>query len=203
VNGPTSFCSRSRRKKAEVIISIALACLALFWSGCGNNGMSAFTAPPRTLLSVAVQPGSAEATAPTGTSPFTASGTFDQAPTTQDNLTVQWSSSDPSIATIDADSGIATCVIAGGPVTITAVSGQKKGTAQLNCLAAPQSGSGHCVYQCGSTRCGSLTGYCAITTGSACRQVYDPGQCPVGRPAGATGTGGCGMGIDTTRSCSQ
>jgi hypothetical protein len=44
------------------------------------------------LTSVAVQPGTAEATAPTGTSPFIVVGTFNQAPMT-DDVTAQWSSS--------------------------------------------------------------------------------------------------------------
>jgi hypothetical protein len=177
---------------------IGLACLSFTWSGCGG-GMPA----ARNLLSVSVQPGVAEATAPTGTSPFTAAGTFDQAPTGEDNLTAQWSSSDPTIAMIDSSSGMATCVAAGGPITITASSGQKKGTAQLTCLAAPQAGSGNCAYMCGSTRCGALTGYCSISTGNACRQVYDPGECPTGQPAGGTATDSCGVGIDTSRSCSE
>ncbi len=182
----------------QILGLLGLACLSFIWSGCGGGGT-----PARNLVSVSVQPGIAEATAPTGTSPFTAAGTFDQKPTAEDSLTAQWSSSDPTIATIGSSSGIATCVAAGGPITITATSGQKHGTAQLTCLAAPQAGSGNCSYMCGSTRCGALTGYCSISTGNACRQVYDPAECSLGQPAGATATDSCGVGIDTSRSCSE
>ncbi len=174
-----------------------LILLALIWTSCGSEK------PARTLVSVAVQPQNAEATAPSGTLPFTLSGAFDQPPQTQDNLSAHWSSSDTSVATIESNTGVATCVAVGGPVTITASSGDKQGTAELTCLAFPTGGSGNCVYQCGSTRCGALTGYCSLSTGGACRQVYDPAQCPIGRPAGATATNSCNVGIDTTRGCAQ
>ena len=167
--------------------------------GCGSSNMPGSS---RSLTSVAVQPGTAEATAPTGTLPFIALGTFNQAPTT-DDVTAQWSSSDTGVVTIDAATGIATCIAVGGPVTITAQASQKQAVAQLTCVASPQPASGSCVYQCPSTRCGALTGYCSISTGNACRQVYDPVQCPVGKPAGGTATDSCGAGIDTTRTCSQ
>lgn len=181
-----------------VIAASALGMLSVALVGCGGS-----TPQSRNLVSVSVEPNSAQATAPTGTAPFTASGTFDQAPTTQDNLTVQWSSSDPSIATIDSSSGLATCVAAGGPITITASSGQKSGTAQLDCAAVTQSGTGNCVYQCPGTRCGALTGYCSISSNNQCRQVYAGAQCPIGRPAGGTATDSCGLGVDTTRVCGQ
>jgi hypothetical protein len=60
--------------------------------------------------------------------------------------------------------------------------------------------TGHCVYVCGSTRCGELTGYCSGSVNGACRTTYDPGQCPVGKPAGGYGSS-CGEAIDTTRTC--
>ena len=173
--------------------------LCLFWMGCGSNPHPT----TRNLLSISVQPSNVEAAAPSGNSPFTATGTFDQAPTTDDNLSVTWSSSDTTIATIDSGSGLATCIAAGGPVTITATNNQKQGTAQLNCVASQSSASGNCVYVCGSTRCGALTGYCSISTNNACKQVYAPGQCPTGQPAGQTATDSCGTGVDTSRSCSQ
>jgi hypothetical protein len=177
-----------------------LACVISTCFGCGSS-----TSPkPRNLLSVSVNPATAEADSPDWTLPFTASGTFDQAPTTDDNLTVAWSSSDPTIATIDANSGTATCVAAGGPITITATSGQKHGTAQLSCvMTSSHPASGNCVYDCASTRCGALTGYCSVSSGNACRQVFDPVECPTGRPAGGTMTDSCGLGVDTTRTCSR
>ena len=171
-----------------------LGLLALSWTGCGGN-----STPSRTLLSITVQPGNGEATAPTGTLPFTATGTFDQAPTTQENISAQWSSSDTTVATVDPTTGVATCVNVGGPVVITASSGMKQGTAQLTCSVSL--GSGNCVYVCGSTRCGALTGFCSSTQGNACRQISSPGSCPNGKPAGGMATDSCGIGIDTTRAC--
>ena len=167
--------------------------------GCGSSNTPV---PARSLTSLAVQPPTTEATAPTGTSPFIALGTFNQAPLT-DDVTAQWSSSDTGVATIDAATGLATCIAVGGPVTITATASQKQAAAQLTCVAAPQAGSGNCAYQCPSTRCPALTGYCSISTGNACRQAYDSVQCPIGMPAGRTATDSCGVGIDTTRACSQ
>jgi hypothetical protein len=175
---------------------LLLALLALNWTGCGGDSM-----PARTLLRITVQPGSGEATTPTGTLPFSVTGTFDQPPTTQDNLNAQWSSSDTTVATVDPNTGLATCVSAGGPVVITASSGAKQGTARLTCLSSVTPGSGNCAYVCGSVRCGELTGFCSNTQGNACRQVYDPGSCPIGKPAGGTATDSCGVGIDTTRAC--
>ena len=60
---------------------------------------------------------------------------------------------------------------------------------------------GNCVYVCGSTRCGELTGYCASSGGEACHQGYDPVHCPVGQPAMSLGTDACGIPVDTERSC--
>jgi Bacterial Ig-like domain (group 2) len=171
----------------------------LLSGGCGS-GSSAGSA--RKLLSVSVEPTNAEATAPAGAAPFLLMGTYDQPPTTDQISSPQWSSSDPTVATIDG-SGLATCVAVGGPVTITGISGPKKSTAQLTCTSGPQGGSGNCVYQCPSTRCPALTGYCSINTGNACRQVFAGVQCPQGRSAGATGTDSCGAPVDTTRTCSD
>jgi len=60
--------------------------------------------------------------------------------------------------------------------------------------------AGHCVFVCGSTRCGMLTGYCVGSVNGACRKAYDPAQCPIGQPAGGSGSS-CGVAIDTTRTC--
>ena len=182
------------------VVSLPLTMAVVAGVGCGSSSNNSM--PGRNLLTVAVQPSTAEATAPTETLPFTAVGTFDQTPTT-DNVTAQWSSSDTNIATIDASSGQAQCIAVGGPVTITGSASGKQGTAKLTCVTAPQTGSGNCVYQCPTTRCGALTGYCSVSTGGACRQVFDPSQCPLGQPAGATSTNSCGAGIDTTRTCSH
>ena len=178
--------------------SILPVSIVLGLAGCGGGTMSV---PARQLVAISVQPSNGDAIAPSGTIPFAASGTFDQAPTTEESLAVQWSSSDPSVATIDAGTGIASCVAAGGPVTITASKGAKVGSGMLTCLGSPPAATGHCVYVCGSTRCGALTGYCSGSDGGVCRQGHDPGSCPIGKPANNTATDSCGVGIDTTRPC--
>jgi hypothetical protein len=96
------------------------AALALVLVRCG--------AQPRQLIAVAAQPSNGDAIAPTGTLPFTAAGTFNEAPITQTNLTALWTSSNSSLATIDPNTGLATCVAAGGPVTITASGAGRGGT---------------------------------------------------------------------------
>jgi hypothetical protein len=190
--------NRKRTLLRPLFLGLGMSvCAGILLASCGGSSMST---PSRVLLSVAVQPGNGDATVPTGTLPFTATGTFSQPPTTQD-LSAQWSSSNASVAMVDPNTGVATCVGVGGPVTITAMTNGKQGTAQLTCLASPPPQSGHCVYVCGSTRCGALTGYCSGSVGGVCRQAYDPAHCPVGQPAGGTATDSCGEGIDTTRTC--
>ena len=179
-------------------VSILLVAIAAVLSGCGGGSTPV---PARQLVAISVQPSNGDAVAPSGTIPFVASGTFDQAPTTEDSLAVQWSSSDPSVATIDAASGIASCVAVGGPVAIKASKGAKTGSGMLTCLNSPPTATGHCVYVCGSTRCGALSGYCSGSDGGVCRQGHDAGACPTGQPANNTATDSCGVGIDTTRTC--
>ncbi len=62
--------------------------------------------------------------------------------------------------------------------------------------AGVASESGHCVYVCGSDRCGELTGYCVGSGGGACREAYDPVHCaqlrPLGVPISALEFGGRG-----------
>jgi hypothetical protein len=97
--------------------------MAAAMTSCGGGTIG--PPPPRQLVSVAVQPSSTTATQGV-TVQFSATGTFNQAPLTQTNLPVQWTSSDTNIATIDPSIGNATCVSVGGPVTINA-SAQGKG----------------------------------------------------------------------------
>jgi hypothetical protein len=204
VNSLSRFLLGKHANVLRTIPLIGLLCASVMLLSCGDEPPAPVGPPARNLVSVSVDPTSAEATAPTGTSPFSATGTFDQAPTTEENLTVQWASSDPTIATVDSASGLATCIAEGGPVTITASSGKKSGTAQLTCVIASQPGSsGNCVYRCAMVRCGALTGYCSISSGNQCKQVSRPGACPPGRPAGGSGTDSCGVSIDTSRSCSE
>ena len=81
---------------------------------------------PRQLISLTIQPSPAIAVQ-RGSVTFSATGTFDQAPHTQTNLQVQWASSDSNVVTIDPNTGIATCVVVGGPLTITASAAGKGG----------------------------------------------------------------------------
>jgi hypothetical protein len=115
-------------------LGISLAVMA----SCGGGA----NFPPRQLIALVVSPTGAGANQG-DTVPFSATGTFDQAPTTQTNVPAQWSSSDTSTANIDPNTGAATCVGTGGPVTITAsaagMRGTLQGTGELTC-AAPGSG---------------------------------------------------------------
>ena len=153
------------------------------------------------LLSITLYPSNGEAGANLGTLPFTATGTFNRSPTTQTDLSVQWSSSDTSIASIDPKTGLATCVTVNlaqtDTVMITATADGKQGTAQMTCFspAFPAKLFGQCISVCTGDDC-RLNGYCAGTL-EACYAGYDPQRCPVGRrPAGTTTTNNCGFLID-------
>ncbi len=105
----------------------SLASLAMVLVSCGGRGAT-IGVGTRQLIGVSVQPGSGQAVAPNGTVTFSANGTFDQAPTTQSSLPVQWASSDSNVASIDPNTGIATCEAMGGPITVTASAAGKGGT---------------------------------------------------------------------------
>ena len=74
-----------------------------------------------TIVSVQVNPQSANATAPGGEVGFTATGVFKNNQSRELNATdgLKWSTSDSTIASIDSNTGQATCN-ASGTVTITA-----------------------------------------------------------------------------------
>ncbi len=178
----------------------------LLLASCGG-GMSNLP-PARHLTSLAIDPPDAEAVAGE-TAPFDAIGTFDQAPTTVDSVSAQWSSADTTIVTVDPN-GVATCVTAGGPITITAsVSANGNdlhSTSKLTCTAAapPPTGTGHCVYKLfgGSTRVGlQLTGYCSGERDNACHVSLSGGACPTGHPPIAAGQSTCNNSIDLGRAC--
>jgi len=124
------------KKNMAWILATLMIATAASLSGCGGG-----PGPQRQLVSISTQPASAEAVAPDGTVHFSATGIFDQAPTTQANLPVQWASSDSIIATIDPTTGIATCLAVGGPVTVTASAAGKGGTVHgsstLACQLSP------------------------------------------------------------------
>lgn len=129
--------------RAAAIAVSALASAFLSNCGGGNFPPAGPTAPSRQLISVAVQP--ANALAVQGeTFPFTATGTFDQAPTTQTNFSAQWTSSDTNVATINA-TGVATCVGVGNPVTINASSAGKNGTVQASATLSCQIPLGNAI----------------------------------------------------------
>ena len=189
------FCS----KTARICILILSATLGSSLLGWGSASFS-FPPPTRHLVGIDVQPSDADALVSSDT-PFSATGTFDKKPTTVENVSAVWISSDPTIVTVDSSSGVASCVAVGGPITITASAGGKTDSANLSCLAVPPSAVGHCVYVCGSTRCGEMTGYCASSDGGACHKAYDPVHCRVGQPSQSQVTDACGVGVDTTSSC--
>lgn len=92
----------------------------------------------RQLIGLTVQPNNASVLQG-ATFPFSATATFDQAPTSEDDFPAHWASSDSTVATIDAN-GVATCLALGGPITITGSAtgkgGTVKATATLNCESA-------------------------------------------------------------------
>jgi hypothetical protein len=140
---------------------------------------------PRQLIGISVQPGNGQAIAPDGTVPFSATGTFDQAPTTQANLPVQWASSDSTIATIDPNSGIATCLVVGGPVTVTASAAGRGGTihgsAALTCQLSPD----------------PVVRLDPLQLGFECRGTVAGCQCTPPQTSTLTNVGGAALGIDS------
>jgi hypothetical protein len=118
----------------------SLASLGMVMASCGGGGTT-IGVGTRQLIGVSVQPGSGQAVAPNGTVNFSATGTFDQVPTTQTSLPVQWASSDPNVASIDPNTGIATCLAVGGPITVTASAAGKggmiHGSGTLTCQTSP------------------------------------------------------------------
>ena len=121
---------------------------------------------PHQLIAIAVSPSGAGANQG-DTVPFTATGTFAQAPTTQTNLPAQWTSSDATTATINPNTGAATCVGVGGPVTITAsaagVGGTLQSTGELTCAAAG-TGPVKLVPNSLTFACGVTLGICSCNT---------------------------------------
>src|SRR5712692_2605388 len=128
-------------------ISCALACLISYGALLVSCGGGSFQ--PRRLIALSVLPSDAVASVPGGTVPFSATGTFDSAPTTQANVAAQWSSSDQSVATIDPNTGIATCVAGGGPISVTATAAGKSGmlhsSATLTRTVSPPPLTGYCA----------------------------------------------------------
>jgi hypothetical protein len=167
-----------------------LASIGLALASCGGGGQ------PRQLIGLAVQPSNAGAFLPSGAVPFSATGTFDQAPTTQTNLTARWTSKDPSVVTIDPGTGLATCVAAGGPITVTASAAGKGGTVDgygtLECQVRPLNQGGQCEVDPGTNE---LTGACEGPNPqhpNHCLVTLDNANCRAGQPATSpVWTSGC------------
>lgn len=187
---------------ASVIVLGALA-------SCGGGGGGG----PRQLLGINVQPVSGRAIAPDGTVPFSATGTFDQAPTTQSNLPVQWASSDSTIATIDPNTGIATCLVVGGPVTVTAAApgrgGTVHGSSTLACQLSPDPvvklDPPSLVFSCRNTvagcQCETLEATTLTNVGGATLAI-DSIYIPFPYYLNFHHTDTCGTSVDPSQSCS-
>jgi uncharacterized protein YjdB len=139
---------RMHRLKLIVGLVCVLAVFALATIGCGSMNSS----PNRVLQSMTLNPATADAQQfPQGQVQFTPMGTFSKAPSPAtvpvpfvSPYSGSWSSSDPSIATINQN-GVAQCVAgASGTVTIQAMASSNSamgtqmstgvsGTAKLTC----------------------------------------------------------------------
>jgi hypothetical protein len=188
------YLRTANRRAGFPVIGIGTWLVILVLAGCGG------TSPlpqPRTLISVAVQPNSATAVENREVA-FSATGTFNQAPTTQTNLSATWVSSDPTIATIDPASGLASCVAVGGPVTVNAsvsaaMGGVQQGSGSLTCNARTTVPRGRCVVDNNN----ALTGQCAgpqLLNPQNCLVTTDTATCVPGQQSMSTQTASCGTG---------
>jgi hypothetical protein len=178
----------------------------------GTSGAIVVTA---VLQSITVAPTSTSVSVGL-TRPFTATGHFSDG--SAGPVSVNWTSSDTTIATINA-SGVATGVTAGGPVTITATSGNIMGTAQLTVtpvvittfplnVTLIGTGTGSVTDNLGSINCVDTAG---VTTGT-CSANYPAGTIVMltatatqpstfgGWFQACSGTGGCSVTMNSAQS---
>lgn len=162
-----------------LVLQAAIVLPALSCGGGGSgNGIAI-----RQLVSLAIQPTTAQAVGPGGTFPFLAIGTFNASPSTG-MVNAQWISSDPSIATVDSTTGVALCSSSLGTVTITAsalANGHAvQGSATFSCvsLTPPPTMAGVCIATMGVTN--TLTGACVGHVNGVCRATEDLVNCPKG-----------------------
>jgi hypothetical protein len=203
--GAKARVARLRAASSFLGLGVSVS-IVVVTANCG--GGATFTS--RQLIALAVQPSPANAVQG-GTVTFSATGTFDQAPTTQANLTAQWISSDPNIATVDPNTGAATCVGLGGPINVTASAagkgGMVMGSGALTCRIRPN-GIGVCDVDLNThTLTGSCRGPDPILR-NHCRAALDAVNCPVGQPATSPQTSsGClppaVFTVDTATACSN
>ncbi len=148
---------------------------------CGGGGIG-----PRRKVDIAAQPENGRAIEQGGTVSFSATGTFDQTPITQMNLPVRWTSSNLSVATIDPNTGIATCLAEGGPVDMIASAAGKGGIVHgpgaLICQVSPDT-----VVKLDPA---SMRFVCHYHLGGAC-------GCTPARTVTLTNVGGATLGIDS------
>ena len=171
----------------SLVLSIAVMVSA---SGCGGGS----PIPQRQLVSISVQPGNAQAVAPGGTIAFSAVGNFNQAPLTQTNFAVQWSSSDSSVATVEPATGLATCATVGEPVTIVGSApgkaGAVTGSGVLTCQLSPNP-----VVKLSTPSVGVLCQKDGFPPMCGC--VYTPGNTVYGDTVTVTNVGGAPLDIGT------
>jgi hypothetical protein len=192
-NLTTRVAIHSKGRRAEIkyfwTLSIVMMVTSLL-SGCGGTSKT----QERQLVSISVQPGNAQAVAPGGTIAFSAVGNFNQAPLTQTNFAVQWSSSDPSVAIINTSTGLATCATVGGPVTIVGSSpgkaGAVSGSGVLTCQLSPNP-----VVKLSTPSVGVLCRKADFPP--ACGCVYTPGNTVYGDTVTVTNVGGAPLDIGT------
>ena len=165
-----------RLRRASICIGIASYVLAM-QAGCGGG-------PSRHLVALTVQPADVDGNVPGGIVHFSATGTYDQAPTTDANVPAQWTSQYPNVASIDPNTGTATCLTVGSFVVITASAagqgGQIHASASLNCLIPPSQLVGHCLIDPSNN---TMTGSCVAGEIGRCFVAEDLAHCPVGQPA--------------------
>jgi hypothetical protein len=174
----------NERLWALIIVMMGAAVL----SGCGGTS----NPQERQLVSISVQPGNAQAVAPDGTIAFSAVGNFNQAPLTQPNFAVQWSSSDSNVATVDTATGLATCATVGGPVTIVGSAPGKAGTVTgsgvLTCQLSPNP-----VVKLSTPSVGVICQDIGFPSGCEC--TYTPGNTINGDLVTVTNVGGAPLDI--------
>jgi uncharacterized protein YjdB len=101
----------------------------------GKSGTSVITVTLVPVATVTVSPATASIMA--GATQQLAATTKDANGNVLTGRSISWSSSNVSIATVNASSGLVTGVAAGGPVTITATSEGKSGTASVTVTPVP------------------------------------------------------------------
>jgi uncharacterized repeat protein (TIGR01451 family) len=168
------------------------------------------------LVSIAVTPVNPSVIA-TNTVQFTATGTFNDNGTQNLTNSVIWASSSTGIATINT-TGLATGVTAGGPITITATSGNTFGTTQLTVtplavtfplnVTLIGTGTGKVTDNLGSINCvntaGVISGTCSANypSGTVVSLTATPTQPSTfgGYLGACSGTGTCSVTMNSRQS---